>query len=86
MSGLQHRRWYFFVWDDDNIEHLAAHGIDPDEAEELFFNRYIITPNKKKRYLDRFRIEGRTNGGRKLRLIFQDLGGQVARIFTGWDL
>ncbi len=25
-----------FEWDDDNIAHLARHGITPDEVEELF--------------------------------------------------
>jgi len=58
----------------------------PQEAEEVFFNRYIITPNKKKHGLGRYRIDGRTNDGRNLRLIFQDLGNNIARIITGWDL
>ena len=47
MTGLQGKRWYFFVWDEDNIEHLSAHRIGPDEAEQVFFNRYVIAPNKK---------------------------------------
>lgn len=58
----------------------------PQEAEEVFFNRYVITPNKKKHGRGRYRIDGRTNAGRGLRLIFQDLGNSVARIITGWDL
>lgn len=86
MSGLTGKRWYFFVWDDYNEEHLWTHGIYPTEAEEVFFNPYIITPNKKKHGPKRYRIDGRTDAGRKLRLIFEDLGESVALVVTGWDL
>ena len=86
MSGLQGKRWYFFIWDDDNEEHLGDHGIRPWEAEQVFFNRYVITPNKKKHGPRRFRIDGKTDSGRSLRLIFEDIGKNVARIITGWDL
>lgn len=86
MSGLQGKRWYFFVWDEDNEEHLAMHQIEADEAEEVFFNKYVITPNKKKHGPRRYRIDGKTNQGRRLRLIFEDMGASMARIITGWDI
>ena len=87
VSGLQGKRWYFFVWDDENVEHLwTKHRVHSEEAEEIFFNRYIITPNKKKHGPRRYRIDGKTNQGRKLRLIFEDLGENMAYIITGWDL
>ena len=86
MSGMDRKRWFFFIWDEENIEHVLDHGVFPQEAEEVFFNRYIITPNKKRHGKDRYRIDGQTNAGRRLRLIFQDLGNSVARIITGWDL
>jgi uncharacterized protein len=86
MSGIARKRWFFFVWDEDNIEHLESHGVRPEEAEEVFFNRYVITPNKRKHRRGRYRIDGRTNAGRRLRIIFEDLGGNIARIITGWEL
>jgi uncharacterized DUF497 family protein len=86
VTGLQGKRWYFFLWDEDNIEHLWEHHIHPAEAEELFFNPYVITPNKKKYGSRRYRIDGVTDQGRQIRLIFEDLGKSVARIITGWDL
>ena len=86
MSGLTGKRWYFFIWDKDNEEHLGMHHISPEEAEEIFFNRYVITPNRKKHGPRRYRIDGRTNSGRSLRLISKDLGASMARIITGWDL
>ena len=86
MTGLRGKRWFFFVWDEDNDEHLSRHKIYGDEAEEVFFNPYVITPNKKQHGPKRYRIDGRTNAGRRLRLIFEDLGSNTARIITGWDL
>ena len=86
MTGLRGKRWLFFVWDEDNEEHLGRHGILDEEAEEIFFNSYVITPNKKKHGPRRYRIDGKTNAGRRLRIIFEDLGSCTARIITGWDV
>ena len=86
MVDLQKKRWYFFLWDEHNIDHLERHGIVPDEAEEVFFNRYFIAKNKGRRQPPRFRIDGVTNSHRNLRLIVEDLGKNVARVITGWDL
>ena len=86
MTGLRGKRWYFFVWDDGNELHLSEHRIHFGEAEEVFFNPYVITPNKKKHGPNRFKIDGTTNGGRRLRLIFEDLGAPVARVITGWEI
>jgi|GEM_PF-5158677 len=48
-----------FEWDDDNAEHLARHGIAPNEAEELFEG-----PRVRRRggtdAPDRFLVLGRT--------------------------
>jgi uncharacterized DUF497 family protein len=86
MVSLQKKRWYFFLWDDGNIDHIERHNVTPEEAEEVFFNRYIITPNKGRHRPIRYRIDGMTNQHRHLRLIFEDLGQNTARIITGWDL
>lgn len=86
MTGLTGKRWYFFIWDDSNEQHLAKHSISYWEAEEPFFNTYVITPNKKKYGPKRYRIDGKTNSGRKVRLISEDLGSNTARIITGWDI
>jgi len=85
MTGLQGKQWFFFIWDEDNEEHLWRHGISPKEAEDVFYNDYIITPNKKRYPINRYKIDGVTNHGRKLRIIFEDFGNNIARIITGWD-
>jgi uncharacterized DUF497 family protein len=86
MAGLTGKRWYFFIWDESNEEHLSRHRVTVDEAEQVFFNPYIITPNKKKHGTRRYRTDGQADSGRKLRLIFEDCGTHIARIITGWSL
>jgi uncharacterized DUF497 family protein len=86
MSGLQGKRWYFFVWDEDNEQHLLEHGIRYWEAEEAFFRSYVITPNNRGYGHHRYRLDGRSDSGRRLRIIFEDLGAGIARVITGWDL
>ena len=38
------------------------------------------------RFSDIYILDGRTDRGRRLRLVFQDKGNGIARIFTGWEL
>jgi hypothetical protein len=39
-------------WDEDNITHIAAHGLRPEQVEEVYYNDGPLTtialPNKKK--------------------------------------
>ena len=50
----------------------------------VFFNEFIVLRNKK--FRDRWQLLGRTNGGRKLKIIFQLKPKNVVRIITGWPL
>jgi len=83
-------QWYRFEWDDEdkkngNIQHLRDHDIEPQEAEECFFHDYDFAPDKR-RFDDVYMLDGKTDRGRRLRLIFQDRGNGLARVFTGWEL
>ena len=82
--------WNIFEWDDvdkksGNVQHLRDHNIEPHEAEECFLHdfRYALDD---RRFDDVYILDGRTNRGRKLRLVFQDKGRGLVRVFTGWDL
>lgn len=82
--------WDRFEWDDENkkngnVQHLRDHDIEPDEAEECFSRGYFCYRDER-RDDDVYILSGRTNRGRHLRLVFEDKGDGVARIFTGWDL
>jgi len=82
--------WYRFEWDDENkkngnVQHLRDHGIEPEEAEECFSHDYQFCRDER-RFDDVYILDGRTDRGRRLRLVFQDKGNGLARVFTGWDL
>ena len=49
-----------------------------------FFHGYTFCQDE--RFVDVYILDGRTDRGRRLRLVFQDKGNRLARIFTGWDL
>ena len=81
--------WDRFEWDDENrkngnVQHLRDHGIEPDEAEECFKHVYEVVRDERRVELV-YILDGRTNRGRRLRIVFEDKGHGLARIFTGWD-
>ena len=82
--------WIIFEWDDTakksgNTQHLRDHGIEPYEAEECFSHDFLYARDYR-RFDDVYVLDGKTNRGRRLRLVFQDKGNGRVRIFTGWDL
>jgi uncharacterized DUF497 family protein len=87
---MGHPHWNIFEWDHadwkrGNIQHLRDHGIEPHEAEECFLHFYFCV--KDHRRLDKvYILEGRTDRGRKLAIVFQDKGNGVVRVFSGWDI
>ena len=81
--------WDHFEWDDENkkngnVQHLRDHDIGPEEAEECFFHNYALALDDSR--FDDVIIDGRTDRGRRLRLVFQDKRDGLARVFTGWEL
>ena len=70
-----------YDWESDK---LAEHGVSFEEAVETFFSDYEVRRNK--RFRDRYQLIGRTEGGRRLRIIFQLKPEKVVRIITGWPL
>ena len=82
--------WHLFEWDDENkknrnVQHLRDHGIEPKEAEECFFHEFLFARDER-RFDDIYLLDGKTHLGRRLRLVFQDKGNGLVRVFTGWEL
>ncbi len=87
---MQANEWNRFEWDNEekkngNTQHLRDHSIEPAEAEQCFFHDYSYQKDER-RFDDVYILDGMTDRGRRLRLVFQDKGNGAARIFTGWDL
>ena len=72
-----------FEWDDGNILHLAlVHGIEPEEAEEVFAGRPLYRKTRRGHYA----AFGSTEAGRLLVIVFEMKAAGTVRVITGWDM
>ena len=72
-----------FEWDDGNILHLAfRHGVEPEEAEEVFAAAPIFRRTKRGHYA----AFGRTLSGRLLVTVFEKRKAGIIRIITASDM
>jgi uncharacterized DUF497 family protein len=70
-----------FEWDDDNVDHIARHGVMSWEAEEAMLDRRKIRIDA---HSGQFGIAGRTGDGRLLAVFF-DRQGEYVRVATARD-
>ena len=70
------------LWDDDTVEHLAQHGVSPEEAEQACRIRPYTLRTRGGRYL----VLGHTDAGRYLTVIVAPLGGGQAKIITAREM
>jgi uncharacterized DUF497 family protein len=72
-----------FEWDEGNVVHLTlGHGIEPEEAEEVF----AALPLYRKTTRGHYVAFGPTRAGRLLVVVFAMKGKGLARVITGWDM
>ena len=72
-----------FEWDDGNVLHLAlGHGIEPEEAEEVF----AVAPLFRKTRRGHYAAFGPTQAGRLLVIVFEMKRAGLVRVITGWDM
>ena len=72
-----------FEWDDGNVLHLAlGHGIEPEEAEEVF----AVAPLFRKTVRGHYVALGRTCSGRLLVIVFEKKDKGLVQAITGWDM
>jgi uncharacterized DUF497 family protein len=57
-----------FRWNEWNIDHIAEHGVTPEEAEHVI--RCARRPYPQAREDDKWRVVGRGRGGRFLQVIY----------------
>lgn len=68
-----------FEWTDENIEHIARHGVDPEEVEEVCFSdTYYVEIGRGGLYY----ATGQTAGGRYLVIVLRHLGHGKVRVVT----
>mgnify|MGYP001194436755 FL=1 len=71
-----------FWWDERNIDHIAEHGVEPYEAEEVIDNKPLILRAGEGKYL----AYGQTDSGRYLLVVFAPKGDQRLRVITARDM
>ncbi len=72
-----------FEWDEGNVLHMALrHGIEPEEAEEVFAVRPLLRRTKRGHYA----AFGPTLAGRLLVVVFERKPRGLVRVITGWDM
>ncbi len=72
-----------FEWDEGNVLHLAlGHGIEPEEAEEVF----AVSPLFRRTKRGHYAAFGPAQAGRLLVVVFEMKTGGLARVITGWDM
>jgi uncharacterized DUF497 family protein len=72
-----------FEWDEGNVVHLALrHGIEPEEAEEVF----AIAPLFRKTKRGHYAAFGPSQAGRLMVIVFERKAKGTVRVITGWDM
>jgi uncharacterized DUF497 family protein len=72
-----------FEWDDGNVLHLTlGHGIEAEEAEQVFAVRPLFRRTKRSHYA----VFGPTLAGRLLVVVFERKTRGAVRVITGWDM
>lgn len=75
-----------FIWDEVNLRKIAAHDIERYEVEEVFIREKRYEPRFRRagkyiaedgKVLKRYKVEGQAFSGRRLRVIFDEVGNAI---------
>lgn len=71
-----------FEWNEENLDHIARHGVDQDEAEAVLDHHPFILRTADQKYL----AYGQTDEGRYLLVVFIRKPGPRIRVISARDL
>lgn len=54
-------------WDDENIEHIARHNINPQEVEDVCFGTHLYKRDRPNIYI----LSGQSSNGRCLNVVIE---------------
>jgi uncharacterized protein len=74
-----------FDWDADNVQHIARHGVDPEEAEEAILIEPLEADVQSHVSEDRVLCFGHTKSGRLLTILYADRRGKI-RVVTAYEM
>ncbi|RIK43826.1 MAG: hypothetical protein DCC55_04580 [Chloroflexi bacterium] len=73
---------YRFWWDEQNIEHIANHGVEPYEAELVIAHARLIRKAGRGKYV----AYGQTDSGRYLMVVYAPKDRSRLRVVTARDM
>ena len=56
------------IWTDDNVDHLAEHGVTPREVQDVIWDNPRF---ERRRGRQRYHVYGQTSGGRYLFVVLE---------------
>ena len=71
-----------FEWDEDNLSHIAQHGVTPEEAEEALTNAPVVLRGRDGRSL----AHGQTEDGRLLFAVYVTRPRGRIRVITARNM
>ena len=74
-----------FDWDSANTEHIARHGITPQECEDAYRNGPMVIEHQRRRHERRRLCLGETNRGRLLAFVVIERKGKI-RFVTAYPM
>ncbi len=69
-------------WDDENVEHIARHNVNPQEVEDVCFGLHISEKATGQRYI----LSGQAVAGRYLTVVVERVGKGVFRPITAFEM
>lgn len=69
-------------WDDGNTGHIALHGVNPQEVEDVCFGPHF----QRRAEDDRYVLAGHTAEGRYLTVVVERINGGRFRPVTAFDM
>lgn len=73
-------------WTEDSVDHIARHGVEPEEVEEVCFRHPLIIRGRKTGTLKSYLAFGQTEAGRYLAVVFRPLDGGEVFVITTRDM
>lgn len=71
------------IWDEYNVEHLAAHRVRPEEVEDTIWDNPRF---EKRRGQQRYHVYGQTSGGRYLFIILDRVREAIFYVVTAREM
>jgi uncharacterized protein len=71
--------WYGmeFDWDEANVDHIAQHGVSPEECEQAYLNGPLVIEHQLRSDEHRRLCLGETSAGRLLTFVITERHGKI---------